>query len=116
VACRDGHLDRAAELGGRSLELMRETGDRLSLHGALDALAEVAVARRDPARAVRLAAAAEHLRELGGIRAWPLEARRNARWLATARAALTPTQYQEHWDDAYSQTVEVAVEAALSAT
>jgi predicted ATPase len=115
VACRTGDLDRAADLGCRSLRLMRETGDVLSLHGALDALAEVAVARRELVRAVRLAAAAEHFREVGGIRAWPVEARRTAQWLATARAALAPREYQEHWQDASSLTVEVAVEEALRA-
>ena len=113
VAGAGGDLRSAGDLAHHSLALMRDTGERLGLHGALDTLAELAVAHGDLAYGVRLAGAAEHLRELSGTRSWPVVERQRERFLTTARAGLTPEDYRNHWDDGYSMTVGEVVDLAL---
>jgi predicted ATPase/DNA-binding XRE family transcriptional regulator len=113
VAQSEGHARRAADLAHRSLELMRDTGERLAVHGVLDTLAQLAVTDGRPAHGIRLAGAAEHLRQLSGIRSWPVVERRRERWLAAARTALTPEEYQDCWDDGQAMTVSEALTFAL---
>jgi hypothetical protein len=92
---------------------MRDTGERLAVHGVLDTLGQLAVTDGRPAHGIRLAGAAEHLRQLSGIRSWPVVERRRERWLAAARTALTPEEYQDCWDDGQAMTVSEALTLAL---
>jgi predicted ATPase/transcriptional regulator with XRE-family HTH domain len=113
VAMADGSPREAAELLERSLALLAQCGERLAVPGALDAVAQlVFISSQELPNGVRLAAAADHLREISGIKTWPVTERRRTQALARARAILSADTYQDCWDDGRAASMEHAIEEA----
>ena len=71
LALAEGDHHRARDLLRQSLTGMRQVGEKLGIHGALDAFGDLATAQEHAQRAVRLAGAAERLRAASGTRSWP---------------------------------------------
>jgi hypothetical protein len=93
--------------------LMERTGERLGIHGVLDAFAELATVDGHVERAVRLAGAADRLRRRQGTQSWPLPARRREKWLIQARTSLGEDTFGLLWRTGGDMSVEAAVELAL---
>lgn len=115
LAIADGDQLRAHHLLRDSLTTMRDVGERLGIHGALDAYAHLAVTEGRAERAVRLAGAAERLRAIRGTHSWPVEERRRALWLATARETLDGNTFQAAWTSGQAKTQDQAIANALDA-
>jgi tetratricopeptide (TPR) repeat protein len=113
VARAAGDLPAAQRLLRESVTLMYRTGERLGIHGVLDAFAELAAAEGHLERAVRLAGAAERLRNRQGTQSWPLLARRREEWLTRARTSLGEATYSGLWTAGGEMSVQSAVEVAL---
>lgn len=66
TAQEDGDAEAAKALAAESLQIFEELGDRESLAAVLESIADLALTDEMPARALRLRAAAEALREAIG--------------------------------------------------
>jgi DNA-binding CsgD family transcriptional regulator len=93
-----GDFDEAWELAHDSLGILDDYGDRVGAAAALEQVADLAVARDDPERAVRLLAASQRFHEETGVARFPFQAGRFDRALNSARAALDPTAAAACWD------------------
>ncbi|HLK61561.1 MAG TPA: hypothetical protein VKU00_33745 [Chthonomonadaceae bacterium] len=80
---------------------------------ALDALGQVAAARKQPGRAVRLFAASESLRETIGAARSPGETEEIERDLLTARQALGEAAFSEAQQAGRAMSLEQALAYAL---
>jgi hypothetical protein len=86
-------LDRAdwtdaAEHLQAMLTIARASHDQAAVVRALEAIGELLTSLGQPARALRLAGAADALRQTLGVRTVPIEAARFERWLERARLAV----------------------------
>jgi predicted ATPase/transcriptional regulator with XRE-family HTH domain len=113
LARASGDLPGAQQQLRESLMLMERTGERLGIHGVLDAFAELATVDGHVERAVRLAGAADRLRRRQGTQSWPLPARRREKWLIQARTSLGEDTFGLLWRTGGDMSVEAAVELAL---
>jgi hypothetical protein len=91
------------------LTMMDGAGERLGIHGVLDAFAELAMTEGQVRRAVRLAGAADGLRRRQGTRSWPVLARRRETWLAHARTMLGDATLQSLLDAGGGMSADDAV-------
>ena len=98
LAREDGDFDEAWELAHDSLGVLDDYGDRVGAAAALEQVADLAVARGEPERAVRLLAASQRFHEETGVARFPFQAGRFDRALNSARAALDPTAAAACWD------------------
>jgi hypothetical protein len=80
---------------------------------ALDYLAKLALERGDPARAMRLLAASDVLRERSGGRPPKWLLRRSERIRRQAEQQLTPVDAEQAYDEGWAMTTEQAVTYAL---
>jgi alkylated DNA nucleotide flippase Atl1 len=92
---------------------MKQIGENLGIHGALDTFGQLASAQGQPERAVRLAGAAERLRATSGTQSWPVVQRTRESWLASARQTLEETAYQAAWEQGQTMNREEAIAYAL---
>jgi predicted ATPase len=113
IARACGDLSGARELLVESLTMMAATGERLGLHGVLDAFAGLAMADGQVERAVLLAGAAEGLRRRQGTRSWPVQARQREQWLASGRTLLDDATFESSWQAGGAMSPEHAVAFAL---
>jgi tetratricopeptide (TPR) repeat protein len=90
---RQGDPERAGALMAESLQLCHQSGDRPALARTLDGLAGVAATTGQPARAVRLLAASDALRELIGAPRQPTDRPAYERTLAAACAELGADEF-----------------------
>ena len=88
MALAQGDLELAATSLTESIQLSLATGQRLPVARGLDALAVLAVAQGDPARAVRLEGAAMALREAAGAASGPPASARTGAMFGAAREQL----------------------------
>ena len=116
VALAEGSQDRAQDLLQQSLTGMREVGEDLGLHGALDTIAHLAAAQGQIERAVRLAAAAHQLRAASGTQSWPVVERTRAQWLTSARETLGHNTFRAAWAQGEAMTTTQAIAYALNET
>jgi len=112
VARERGEHERAAALYRECLPLAVEQGDRWGLIELLLGLAEIAVAKGQAALGVRLAAAADAAREVGGIILQPYVRRAAERTLQLARTALGGEGFAAAWEAGRALSLEEAVEQA----
>ena len=98
LAREDGDFDEAWELAHDSLGVLDDYGDRVGAAAALEQVADLAVARGEPERAVRLLAASQRFHEKTGVARFPFQAGRFDRALNSARTALDPTAADACWD------------------
>jgi non-specific serine/threonine protein kinase len=111
-------VPRAGALYREAIGLAWEHHDRLCVRMALPGLAGLATLEGDPARALRLAGAANALEENAGIWAFPPIRDRHERWLAAARDAVDRLAGEAAWaagralalDDAVAYALEQATE------
>ena len=116
VALAEADLDRARDLLQQSLTGMKQVGEKLGIHGALDTFGHLAITRGQTERAVRLAGAAARLRAASGTQSWPVVQRTRTRWLGSARQTLDETAYQAAWDQGQTMNREEAIAYALEET
>jgi len=98
LASEDGGCDEAWELTHDSLGVLDDYGDRVGAVAALEQVADLAVARGEPERALRLLAASQRFHTDTGIARFPLQADRFDRARSTAHAALDDTAAIACWD------------------
>jgi hypothetical protein len=113
VAQHEGDWDMAAACFAESLAIWREPGSWRQIVEALEGVAEVAEARRQPHRAARLFGAAAALRESGG---WPLLPVYRAdleQSVAATRAALDEEAFAAAWAEGRAMQPEQAIDYAL---
>jgi non-specific serine/threonine protein kinase len=117
-AARDrGDTAQALALFAEGLALFAELGDRRIIALALDGVAGLAIARREPERAVRLFGAAAALREASGLPVDPACRAAQGRDVATARAVLGEDAFAAGWTTGATLPLAAAVaEAAAVAT
>jgi predicted ATPase/transcriptional regulator with XRE-family HTH domain len=113
-AALDGDVAQAGRLCAEALQLAQQAGDRLVLARGLEGVAAL-VSRDTPGLAVRLAGAADALREALGAHVLPAESARLTRWQAAARQALGEAPYAKAWALGRSQRLDLAVADALGA-
>jgi predicted ATPase/class 3 adenylate cyclase len=112
-ALRRGDALRAQLLFNESLGLARDAGDHLAMVLCLEGLAGVTV-EAQPERAVRLAGAAEVVRNQLGARLPETDREQMTRWLAAARRALGDRAYAAALAAGRAMTVEQALASALA--
>jgi non-specific serine/threonine protein kinase len=115
VALLRGELEAARSLEVESLEMARRIDDKERVAMALAALAGVAAAEGRPARALRLAAAADALNEATGQRNSPAWRAMVERWLEPARRALSAEACAAARAEGRAMLLDEAVEYALVA-
>lgn len=97
VALREGHPGEARRLHSEALELLLDTGQQVDIHWVLEGFAELARAEGNVEHSVRVAAAAQVLRNRIGDPEWGPARRRREKWLAQAREALGESRYAAAW-------------------
>ena len=110
VARRRGDAYTAGSLFVESLAIRRELGHRLAMPNVLDELAELADAEDEPVRALRLAAAADALREAIGS----ASAQLNRRGPDTARKKLGERARVTAWAEGRDMSEAQAIAYALA--
>jgi predicted ATPase/DNA-binding XRE family transcriptional regulator len=113
VAGQQQDYQRSHSLLTEGLAGLTQAGERLGIHGALDALARVAADEGRWTRTVTLAAAAERLRRTTGSRSWPVVERRRGRWLGQAQDAMTVQEFHSAWSRGEAFSPEEAIGFAL---
>ena len=104
---------RARLLFNESLGLARDAADHLAVALGLEGLAGVTV-EAEPERAVRLAGAAEALRDQLGARPPDTDRDQLEHWLEAARRALGNGTYAMAWAEGRAMSVEQALACALA--
>lgn len=112
VMVKQNECVRARALFEESLLAWRELGDKRGIAESLHAWANLAV-REEPARAARLYAAGEALREALGVPLPPEERRDYEQNIAAVRAALSEQAFCAEWEAGSALEMEEAVDYAL---
>jgi non-specific serine/threonine protein kinase len=113
VALAEADLDCASDTLRQSLTGMQQVGEKLGIHGALDAFGHLASTQGQAERAVKLAGAAHRLRAISGTQSWPVVQRTRAQWLGSARQTLDEPTYQAAWQQGQTMNREEAIAYAL---
>ncbi|MFN8485837.1 MAG: tetratricopeptide repeat protein [Anaerolineae bacterium] len=114
VARELGDYASARRFFTESLMMNRELGDRGAIAYLLEDFASLAAVEDQPLRALRLAAAAETLRETVGAPLSEPEQKRLAQTLAPVRASLGDGAATDAWAAGRTLTFDQAIEMALS--
>jgi tetratricopeptide (TPR) repeat protein len=112
LACDQGDALNGIALMREALPIQSELGDSWSALLCLERLA--ATAADDPARSVRLLAAAEAWREAAAMARPPVEAARYQNALAALRSALGEPSFTAAWEAGLGLSSEQAIAEALS--
>jgi predicted ATPase/DNA-binding CsgD family transcriptional regulator/Tfp pilus assembly protein PilF len=108
-----GDAHAAHRLLCESLTLQRDFGDRAGMAFSLERLAMAAAVRGQPRQALRIAAAAEGLREAIGTPLGPGARAILDRWLAAARAELRPDDAAAAWETGKALKLDQVVAEAM---
>ena len=109
----DGHPEMAEPLVADALRTFVEFGDDDGVAESLEALAGVAAARDDALRVLRLASAADAVRERAGVPPVGIDRRRLERWVTQAGAVLTVDAAAQAQNQGQQMTTDQAVRYAL---
>ena len=109
----DGHPEIAEPCITEALRMFVEFGDDDGVAESLEALAGVAAAKSEALRTLRLASAADALRDRTGIPPVGIDRQRLDRWIAEASAALTADAVAQAQDQGRQMTTDQAVRYAL---
>jgi non-specific serine/threonine protein kinase len=115
VVLLQGDHETARSLQCASLEIARRIEDHERIAMALAALAQLAAAQKQPARALRLAATATALDDETGRRSAPAWQGLLNQWLEPARRALGTEASEAAWLSGLTMPLHEAIEYALSA-
>src|SRR5579883_194751 len=113
IACDQGDFPAASGAYRESLELFSSVGHRRGVARVLEGLACLALARSDAKRALALAAAAGHLRQLIGAPLNPAEQSQLDEKLENARKLLSELEARNAWEKGWSMPLEAAVQHSL---
>jgi tetratricopeptide (TPR) repeat protein len=116
LAQNQGEYERAGDLLSEGLLLNVEAGNRRAIAYGLECFASLLAARGVADRSLRLAAAADGLREQIGSALSPAEREDLERSIATARAALGAEAASNAWSSGRELTIVEAVSVALATT
>jgi hypothetical protein len=108
-----GELEGARTALAAAAELWQRAGDRSDLAECLELFASIAAHGQEPARAIRLAAAAASLRVTAGTAPSPAEAERHAAVLVRLRHMVDSHRFTAEWDDGAAMTTDEAVALAI---
>jgi predicted ATPase/DNA-binding CsgD family transcriptional regulator len=114
LACLEGNVVEAGQRFGESLRLCWSTMDLWSLPKALEGLACLAVSTAQPARAVRLVAAAAALRERTGAPVMVADRSYFEQSVHRARQHLAPAIFTAAWDEGRALPLADVVAEALT--
>ena len=112
----DGHPEIGEPFIANALRIFVEFGDDDGVAESLEALAGIAAANGDAVRTLRLASAADALRERAGIPPVGIDRQWLDRWIAQASAALTVDAVAQAKDQGRQMTADQAVRYALEET
>jgi predicted ATPase/class 3 adenylate cyclase len=112
----DGHPEIGEPLIAEALRTFVELGDDDGVAESLEALAGVAASKDEAIRAIRLAGAANSLRQRAGIPPVEIDHQRLDRWVAQASAGLTEDDTARAHDEGRQMTSEQATRYALDET
>jgi predicted ATPase/class 3 adenylate cyclase len=114
------HIDRYEGSNAKAEAAYRETirewkrlGHRAAIAHQLESFGYLALAHQDAARAGRLFAAAEALREATGIAMTPLERKEYDGAVAAVRAAVTESAFTSAWAQGRAMSMDQAIAYAL---
>lgn len=116
IECEQGHPAAAQAAYRESLEIFSSLGHRRGIARALEGAACLALARGDAARAVKLAAAAAHLRHQIGASLPPAEQQKLDRTLQPAWESLPPREARRAWEEGAAMGLEKAIQYSLEET
>jgi tetratricopeptide (TPR) repeat protein len=112
----DGHPEIGEPLIAEALRTFVELGDDDGMAESLESLAGVAASKGDTVRTLRLAGAADALRERAGIPPVEIDHERLDQWVAQAGAGLTAEDSARAQDEGRKMTTDQAVRYALEHT
>lgn len=113
VACEQGDHLTAYAAYREGLEIFASLGHKRGIARALEGFACSAWAQGNPARALAIAAASAHLRQLIGAPMLPLERLKLDRNLQPAWNSLNERDGKAAWEQGWAMTLEDAIEYAL---
>ena len=113
IACELGEHSSAFANFRESLEIFSSLEHRRGIARVLEGLACHALSREDSHRALRLAAAASHLRRLVSAPLTPAEQSKLDQKLLTAWQELGEAEGKKAWTEGYAMTLENAIHHAL---
>ncbi len=114
MAQNQGAYGRAADLLSESLLLNVDAGNKRLIAYGLECFVSLLAARGHADRALRLAGAAEALREEIGSPLSSAERESLDGSIASARSALAPSHADKAWEDGRAMTLQQAVDDALA--
>jgi DNA-binding CsgD family transcriptional regulator len=114
VSCDQGDTSQAVALLAEGLALITELGDRRIIALALDGVAGLAIAWRQPERAARLFGAAAALREVTGLPIDPACLAAHDRNVTAGRASLGEDAFDAEWLAGAALPLPVAVAEATA--
>ncbi len=115
VYCETKKFGAAHEAYREALKVFVELGHRRGIARALEGAACLAAAQERPIRALRLAAAAEHLRRLISSRLPQAEQSRLEAKLAAAWKSLKEAEGKRAWADGGAMSIDDAIEYSMQA-
>jgi tetratricopeptide (TPR) repeat protein len=113
VCCDQGDYTAAHAAYGEALKIFAELGHRRGLARTLEGCACLAVARGGAARALKLAAAAAHLRRMVGASLPQAEQTKLNETLLSAWESLSAAEGTAAWSEGSAMSVEKAIEYSL---
>lgn len=113
VHCERKEYDAAHQAYREALEVFVELGHKRGMARALEGSACLAAAQRRPARALKLAAAAEHLRRVISARLPQAEQSRLDENLSQAWEALGESEGKRMWAEGSTMSIDHAVQYSL---
>lgn len=108
-----GAADEAHTALVRAAVLWQRAGERSDLAECLELFTALAALRQQPARGIRLAAAAASLRQAFGTTPSPAEAERHQADIVTLRRAMDAAQFTAAWREGWAMDADEAVTFAL---
>jgi predicted ATPase/DNA-binding CsgD family transcriptional regulator len=114
LAADQGAHAHAAALYQESLALRQRTGDQHGVAQLLEGLAAVGAAQGDLIRVVKLAGAAETLREASGVPPSPRERAAHAHTISILRSRLNPEAFTQAWKEGRVLSLEQVLAGATA--
>ena len=109
----NGDLDKATFYYRRTIRLWQDRGHRAAVAHQLECFGLIALAREQPARAVKLFSAAEALREVSNSIRTPDEQKEFEDAKSKLQSGMDEDEFNKVWEEGRSMTMEQAIEFAL---
>ena len=113
VYCEQKKYDAAHESYREALEIFARLGHKRGMARAIEGCACLAAARGESERALKLAAAAQHLRRLVSVRLPPTEQSKLDQHLSLAWQSLSETEGKHAWGEGSAMSIDSAIQYSL---